>query len=347
MAAANTIPIITSNGGGDTADITVLENGDPASAAVWPFWPIAPSWATTVTKIAATDPDVAPVHLLVNPFTGEVLSTWDGPTYSVIGGPDADDFAIDRFTGTLYFRYGPDFEAPTDADGDNVYVVQVQVDDGLGGTDTHGLTITVEAVDEAPTGILLIDQRRVEENCAPGTLVGELAASDPEGGAVTFSTAATSPFEAVQNMTTGAWELRVRAAGAVIDYEGWPGDTGSGGTDVIIGRAGAAGGSPARQLLPHAIPVTVTVSDAAGHSSSRAFDIGLIDVSLKKPPAPTAPIHSSAAPAPIASTGEREMTSSMAAPAPTRSSVARATISSTSTTWPTRSSRRSAKATTR
>ena len=46
------------------------------------------------------------------------------------GGADAAKFTIDAATGALIFVAAPDFEAPTDAGGDNVYDVVVSATDG-------------------------------------------------------------------------------------------------------------------------------------------------------------------------------------------------------------------------
>ena len=58
-------------------------------------------------------------------------------------GADAALFSIDSETGVLAFVSAPDFEAPADADGNNVYSVEVQVSDGRGGIDTQALALTV------------------------------------------------------------------------------------------------------------------------------------------------------------------------------------------------------------
>ena len=107
--AVNDVPIITSNGGGPTGVVNAAEN------------------QTSVTTVTATDIDL-PTDTL---------------TYSITGGADAARFVIDAATGALRFTAAPDFENPTDAGGDNVYDVQVQVSDGNGGTDTQSLAITV------------------------------------------------------------------------------------------------------------------------------------------------------------------------------------------------------------
>jgi Ca2+-binding RTX toxin-like protein len=105
-------PVISSNGGTPTATINVAENG------------------TAVTDVNATDAD-----------TKQTL------TYS-ISGDDAGLFTISSSTGLLTFTNAPDFESPTDKNGDGNYLVTVQVSDGNGGTDSQDLTIHVTDVNE-------------------------------------------------------------------------------------------------------------------------------------------------------------------------------------------------------
>src|SRR5947207_1610851 len=51
---------------------------------------------------------------------------------------DAGKFTVDAATGALSFVTAPDFELPTDAGGNNIYDVTVQVSDGHGGIDKLG-----------------------------------------------------------------------------------------------------------------------------------------------------------------------------------------------------------------
>ena len=115
----NNAPAITSNGAGAAASISVAEN------------------TTTVTTVAATDAD-----------TSQTL------TYSISGGADAAKFAINSSTGALSFASAPNYEAPTDSGGNNVYDVTVQVSDGQGGTDTQAIAVTVANANEAPTDLV-------------------------------------------------------------------------------------------------------------------------------------------------------------------------------------------------
>jgi hypothetical protein len=105
-------PLITSDGGGDTASRSVAEN------------------QTAVTTVTATDPDSSSL------------------LYSIQGGADAARFSIGSASGVLTFRTAPDFEAPADSGGNNVYDVNVNVSDGQGGTDTQAIGVSVLNVDE-------------------------------------------------------------------------------------------------------------------------------------------------------------------------------------------------------
>lgn len=83
---------------------------------------------TNVFTVAATDAE------------GDTL------TYSISGGDDESFFSIDSATGTLRFATAPDFELPLDAGTNNVYEVEVTVDDGNEGLSTQSISITVEDV---------------------------------------------------------------------------------------------------------------------------------------------------------------------------------------------------------
>ncbi len=86
---------------------------------------------TAVLTVTATDADLPP----------QVL------TYSIVGGADQGKFAITS-GGALSFSSAPNFEMPTDANGDNVYVVNVQASDGAGGTAMQSISVTVTAVND-------------------------------------------------------------------------------------------------------------------------------------------------------------------------------------------------------
>lgn len=146
--AVNFNPVITSNGGGATATVAVLEN------------------TTAVTTITATDKETTKL------------------TYSIVGGADKALFTINASTGALAFKAAPDYENPKDSGGNNIYDIIVQVSDGKL-IDTQAIAVGVKDVNEAPSAPTLTGTA-VKENVATGTLVGTFSANDPDGKALTY-----------------------------------------------------------------------------------------------------------------------------------------------------------------
>lgn len=154
---SNSPPTITSDGGGDTANLTIPEN------------------STAVTTVSATDPD-----------TGQTL------TYAITGGADAALFQIDPATGLLSFINAPDFETPADSDGNNVYVVIVRASDGSGGTDTQTLSITVSNEPDGAAPIITSNGGGATASIAineNSTAVTTVSATDADSPTITYSIA--------------------------------------------------------------------------------------------------------------------------------------------------------------
>ncbi len=205
------VPTITSDGGGTTASINVAEN------------------TTAVTTVTATDAD-----------TRQTL------TYSISGGADAAKFAINSSTGALSFITAPDYEAPTDSGGNNVYDVMVQVSDGNGRTDTQTIAVTVTNANETPTDLSL-SANTVAENAANGTVVGTVNTADPDrGDTQTYTLIDTAGGRFAIDSSTGVITV---ADGTLLDYENTPSHD-----------------------------VTVRVTDSGGLTYTEAFQINLTDV---------------------------------------------------------------------
>ena len=68
----------------------------------------------------------------------------DTVTFSIVGGVDANQFELDGSSGELKFKQAPDFENPTDDGLNNIYDVEIQADDGNGGSDTQNIAVEVE-----------------------------------------------------------------------------------------------------------------------------------------------------------------------------------------------------------
>ena len=96
----------------------------------------------------------------------------DTLTYSISGGEDQSFFTIDPDTGALVFIDRPDFENAQDSDADNIYIVEITIDDGNGGSATQTFNIIVTDV---VTGIT-ISNTSIDENIE-GAVVGDLTAA--------------------------------------------------------------------------------------------------------------------------------------------------------------------------
>ena len=108
LVPTNHAPVIDSNGGGDTASVTVADH------------------AKFVTNVHALDADA-----------GATV------TFSITGGADKSFFTINQTTGALSFINAPSHSTPLDAGGNNVYDVVVTATDNKGATDSQAIAVSV------------------------------------------------------------------------------------------------------------------------------------------------------------------------------------------------------------
>ena len=170
-AANDNAPVITSNGGGATASLSIAEN------------------STAVTTLGATDADL-PAQTL---------------TYWIVGGADAALFTINSTTGALSFVAAPDYEAPADTGADNAYDVTVQVSDGSL-TDTQAIVVAVTATnDNAPTITSHGGGASASVNVAEqGTAVATITATDADLPAQTLTYSITGGADAARFTIDGS-----------------------------------------------------------------------------------------------------------------------------------------------
>ncbi len=152
-------------------------------------------------------------------------------TYSLTGA-DAALFNINATTGVVTFKSSPNYEAPGDAGGNNVYDVTVTASDGTLSS-TKDVAITVTNVNEAPT-VTSSAAASFAEN-GTGT-VYTAAATDPDAGAtLTYSISGADASLFNINATTGAVTFKSSP-----NYEA-PGD--AGGNNVYDVKVTASDGT--------------------------------------------------------------------------------------------------------
>ena len=123
-----------------------------------------------------------------NTSTTETIATYEASDVDAgtnlrwtLEGDDAGAFTITKNAsghGVLRFRNVPNFESPTDDDGQNDYAVTLKVSDGSFSV-TRTLTVNVENVNERPTITSGAPARTILEN---STIVGAYTASDVDAG---------------------------------------------------------------------------------------------------------------------------------------------------------------------
>lgn len=76
-------------------------------------------------------------------------------TYSLSGGADASNFTLNSTTGQLSFINAPEFARPSDADGNNVYLLSVMASDRSGNVNTQNISVTVTPAIATPVVTLI------------------------------------------------------------------------------------------------------------------------------------------------------------------------------------------------
>ena len=163
------------------------------------------------------------VRRLVDTYTA-TDDDGDSVTWS-LSGVDAEHFTIEA-DGALWFAIQPDYERPLDADGDNIYQLTVEADDGQGETDaaTHSVgtfDITVEVLDvnEHPEIVGGVDDEQFAEiewdATNPDLTVMSYTPrdeeTDPEDLNWVLDLTDSDSFELVVDSATGVATLQFRA----------------------------------------------------------------------------------------------------------------------------------------
>ena len=175
---------------------------------------------------------------------GAAATDADGDPLSYsLSGTDAGLFTIDANTGEVRFRAAPDFEAPGDDDGDNVYDIIVTASDGANQTDQSvAITVTNEN-DNAPTFTSPATVSVAENQVA----AYEAVATDADGDSLRYSLSGTDAALFTITPDTGA--VRFRAAP---DFEAPGDDDGDNVYDITVTASDGANSAN------HNVAITVT-----------------------------------------------------------------------------------------
>jgi VCBS repeat-containing protein len=151
----------TTNGGPDS-----LQSSSTVAVTVTPVND-APVFTSSANFSAAENQAVVGTVAAIDP-------EHDSFVFARAGGADQAFFVIDAHTGALSFVSSPDFEAPADANHDNVYDVLVSATDTFGASSSQTIHVTV--TDVAENGRIIIGGSRDD------TLTGTAGNDKIDGG---------------------------------------------------------------------------------------------------------------------------------------------------------------------
>lgn len=151
--------------------------------------PVGPSIERVFT-VTITDTNDAPSFTSANSFTfqentpslevGTVTADdqdGDQPNFSIVGGPDQEFFSVGAQDGVLSLNFSPDYEQPTDANGDNVFQVTIEATDGsLSSTQEVMVEVTDNPADAEG---IFFSGGSIDENLPDGALAGVLHGTAP------------------------------------------------------------------------------------------------------------------------------------------------------------------------
>ena len=231
------ITVVASDGQNEgTLDVTVTvtEVNEGPEISGRDTLTVSENYEAVLAAYSATDPE----------DTSAEITSWS------VTGRDGGDFTINDL-GELTFRSPPDYERPADSDRDNEYEVTVRASDGQV-YGTYDVTVTVEAVDEAPefqSGSR--DSFSFREN---GTSVlYTYRATDPEGADVSWSVSGTDGGDFA--ITTDSSGRGVLSFEEPPDYD-----------------------DPADDDDDNEYEVTVVATDQTGHAAGLAVTVTVTDV---------------------------------------------------------------------
>ena len=131
--------------------------------------------------ISVTGPDL----VTIRENSAQAIGTYAvaGSHSLVLLGTDIDDFQLDN-NGELTFTNPPDFETPTDANGDNLYELEVGVTDDA---NVKARKVNVTVLDMAEDLDITGPASPIDHNENDSSAVGQFTGYDPQGGTFTWT----------------------------------------------------------------------------------------------------------------------------------------------------------------
>ncbi|WP_300531304.1 Ig-like domain-containing protein [Maricaulis sp.] len=151
----------------------------------------APSWTSGTTASINENQTVTSYIATATDAQSDPL------TFSIVGGADQAAFAINTSSGVLSFVAAPDFEAPTDAGGNNIYDVTLRVSDGALSADRSVAVSVTDVADGNSPPDAVNDTTHADAGVAEDIYV-LINDSDPDGDPLTITSVSSTLYGTVQ-----------------------------------------------------------------------------------------------------------------------------------------------------
>jgi len=207
-----------SDGAGNLSEAWLTLNVGVAAPAIAPQITTASDMSVVENTVAIIDVDAI----------DDIDTEGSGLTYELTGGDDASLFSIDLDTGELSFVQPQDFDAPQDADADNVYEVEVTVEDSGGLTDIQNIFVSVTS--DGQNADPVADDLSISL-AEDGTFAGQVTASDADLDDLTYTLAEEASNGTAAVSADGSFSYVPTPDFFGTDRFGYSVDDGNGGMD--------------------------------------------------------------------------------------------------------------------
>ena len=219
-----------------------------------------------ITAISINE-NSTPIHI----FSADETVTWNK------SGADTSKFTLNTSTGELVFASAPNYEVPTDADGNNIYQVVITATDTAGNASSQTVNVTVSDIDEAP----ILNSSTPADNATTVALNSNIVlnfnkAVDAESGNIYIKKTSDNSTVQTIDVTSGA----VSGSGSATITINPPSDLDSGVEYYVLIDATAFDAADSSSYAGITDATTLSFTTAISHvTSSLAFHVDPNDYS--------------------------------------------------------------------
>lgn len=220
------------------------------------------------TNVASVPENTIPSTVLLTVQATDADLPAQSITYNLTG-PDAALFSLNSQSGQLRFLNAPDFEAPADQGGDNIYHVNVVANDGSGGTQLQGITITVSPLNDNAPVISTANAASVPENTLASVVILDVNAADADLPIQTLTYSLSGDDAALFSIDASTGAIRFQSSP---DFEASADLDHNNDYKMTVTVDDGAGGSQTQDITISVLPVNDNTPVIVSSNATNAFE---------------------------------------------------------------------------